>query len=106
MKAYAGHSDSDLVSLLQKGDQLTFAAIYSRYWARLYFRAARKLGDEMEGQEAMQEIFFSHWKNREKLVLRGELEHYLAASVRYQVILRLARARRRAVAEEKLNLYC
>ncbi|MBB5440077.1 RNA polymerase sigma-70 factor (ECF subfamily) [Pedobacter sp. AK017] len=95
-------SDGELVALLKGADHAAFTEIYERYWEKLYYKAVKKLGDEAEAQESVQDIFFSLWKNRENFQLRENLENYLAVAVKFQVIQRLAKSRRRHVVVQTL----
>jgi RNA polymerase sigma-70 factor (family 1) len=102
MKLYSNYSDADLVALLKTGDELAFSIIYNRYWEKLYYAAVRRLHDEAEAQESVQEIFYSLWKNRENFQLRADLENYLAVAVKFQVIQRIAKGKRRSLVVQSL----
>jgi RNA polymerase sigma-70 factor (family 1) len=103
MADFRSASDGELVILLKDGNHTAFTQIYERYWEKLYYKAVKKLGDESEAQEAVQDIFFSIWKNRENFQLRENLENYLAVAVKFQVIQRLAKSKRRHVVVQTLT---
>ncbi|WP_177217176.1 RNA polymerase sigma factor [Pedobacter insulae] len=100
---YSNYSDAELISLLQTGDELAFSIIYIRYWEKLYYSAVKKLRDEAEAQECVQEIFYALWKNKEHFQLRENLENYLAVAVKFQVIQRIAKSKRRNLVEQALT---
>ena len=102
MEDFTKQTDQELVILLSDGNHDAFTKIYERYWEKLYYKAAKKLGDEAEAQEAVQDIFFSIWKNREGFQLRENRENYLAVAVKFQVIQRLAKSKRRHVVVQTL----
>ena len=102
MGDFSKHTDQELVILVKDGSHDAFTKIYERYWEKLYYQAVKKLGDEAEAQEAVQDIFFSIWKNRETFQLRENLENYLAVAVKFQVIQRLAKSKRRHVVVQTL----
>ena len=102
MGDFSKHTDEELVILVKDGNHDAFTKIYERYWEKLYYQAAKKLGDESEAQEAVQDIFFSIWKNRESFRLRENLESYLAVAVKFQVIQRLAKSKRRHIVVQTL----
>lgn len=97
MKDYSKYSDAELAVFLRSGDNTAFTEIYERYWEKLYYIAVRKIKDEAEAQESLQDIFFSLWKNRAHLELRENLENYLAVAVKFQIIQRIAKSRRRSL---------
>ncbi len=99
---YSNHTDADLIALLQTGDELAFSILYNRYWEKLYYTAVKKLRDEAEAQECVQEIFYALWKNRGNFQLRQNLENYLAVAVKFQVIQRIAKSKRRSQIEQTL----
>lgn len=84
-------SDPDLLSLLSKGDESAFTEIYNRYWDKLYVTAFNRLANEIEAEEAVQNIFMSLWRRRDTLQLSNSLATYLSVSVKYQVLTRLTR---------------
>lgn len=103
MNRYINYSDADLVALLRTGDEIAFSTIYKRYWEKLYYTAVKRLQDEPEAQESIQDIFYSIWKNREHFHLRENLENYLAVAVKFQVIQRIAKSNRRSLVEQTLS---
>ncbi len=103
MDHYAHYADTDLLSLLKVGDEVAFGLIYRKYWDKLFYIATKKLRNEGEAQEAVQDIFLKLWDNRARLQLRENLEHYLVSAVHYQIINRRQKAIRRAAIEQKLG---
>jgi RNA polymerase sigma-70 factor (family 1) len=85
-------SDEELLHLTRSGEGAAFTEIYHRYWKKLLTVAINKTGGNIEeAEEIVQDIFVSLWSRREKLELTSSLEHYLAASVKYQIIKSLAK---------------
>ncbi len=95
MIAYKHYTDSQLLSLLRKGDGQAFTAIYDRYWKLLYYIAMKRLQVENEAEEVVQEVFTDIWARREQLQITRSLKHYLAAATQYQVMNLMARQYRR-----------
>jgi RNA polymerase sigma-70 factor (ECF subfamily) len=93
--AYKHYTDSQLLSLLRKGDGQAFTAIYDRYWKLLYYIAMKRLQVENEAEEVVQEVFTDIWARREQLQITRSLKHYLAAATQYQVMNLMARQYRR-----------
>lgn len=97
MIAHKHYTDSQLLSLLRKGDGQAFTAIYDRYWKLLYYIAMKRLQVENEAEEVVQEVFTDIWARREQLQITRSLKHYLAAATQYQVMNLMARQYRRQV---------
>ena len=91
MADYKLYSDSDLMGLLQSGDQLAFAEIYDRYKLILHHHAYSKLGSKTEAQDTLQEVFSALWSKRESITLQQNLSGYLYTSVRNHILNLIAR---------------
>src|SRR5580704_6235971 len=86
MALYDSHSDEVLVRLMGAGDREAFAEIYRRYWDRLFYWGSKRLGDLGEAENQVQDVFVDLWRRRERLEIRGELNHYLAVALKYRII--------------------
>lgn len=93
-------SDRRLALLIRAGDPEAFKVIYDRFWDKMLVVAAKRLGDVLEAEEAVQDIFLNLWRRRESFELKVSFENYLAVAVKFEVINR--RAKR--VREETLRL--
>ena len=82
MSAYSLHTDTELISLLNKGDDSAFTEIYERYWEKMADYAIRLTRSEEEGADIVQEIFVSLWNRKEVLEVKGSLISYLIKSTR------------------------
>lgn len=96
--------DSELLDLLKSGDHAAFTEIYNRYWDKLYVVAYNRLSDELEAEEAVQNIFLSLWKRKETLQLTHSLSTYLSVSVKYQIFTRLAQLKRERQRTDQLKI--
>ena len=76
MTAYFGYTDLELINLLKSGDQNAFTEIYNRYFRVLYLHAVRRLRDEDEARDVVQELFASLWLRRDTLQPRNNLSHF------------------------------
>ncbi|HRN58577.1 MAG TPA: RNA polymerase sigma-70 factor [Agriterribacter sp.] len=85
MASSADISDEILVARLQKGDQLAFEAIYTRYWQTLYAIAYNRLKAQAEAEDIVHDVFTLIWQRRYE-VKPGSLSAYLAAAVKYAVL--------------------
>lgn len=91
MKLYADLSDTELTHLLRDGNERAYAEIYKRYWDKIYVVACHRIGDQLEAEEIVQDVFLSLWKRRASLDLKYSLNTYLSVAVKYQVINRQTR---------------
>jgi RNA polymerase sigma-70 factor (ECF subfamily) len=77
--------DDELVSLLNKGNQLAYTEIYNRYHAALYIHVFNKIRSREESRDIVHDLFSSLWIKREELSLQTTLAAYLYTAVRYRV---------------------
>lgn len=90
------YSDTKLLSLISKSNDEAFTELYNRYWDKLLFIAGIKLRDLSIAEEMVQDIFLDIWNRREKLNITGEMEAYLAVSMKFKVINAQAKLKRNA----------
>ncbi|WP_342083574.1 RNA polymerase sigma factor [Dyadobacter sp. OTU695] len=83
-------SDQNLLLALRRGEQSAFDVIYGRYWQRLFESAMRRVADEDQAKDIVQDVFVSLWGNRQKMEV-VDLKAYLMAAVRNQVFSLIAR---------------
>lgn len=70
---------------LRNNCRRAFEEIFKRYWADLYRVAYARTKSREEGEEIVQEIFATLWKNRNALII-DNLSNYLFSAVRKRVI--------------------
>jgi RNA polymerase sigma factor (sigma-70 family) len=75
--------DRLLLLQLQEGKRTAFNILYSKYWEQAYSNAYKRLKDEDQAKDIVQEIFVSIWVNRHNPI--SNLPAYLSISVRNQV---------------------
>lgn len=85
MTALIELSDDILVTRLQRGDELAFDAIYTRYWEKLYAIAYNRLKDHGMAEDIVHDIFALVWQRRQEIA-PDSLSAYLAAAVKYAVL--------------------
>ncbi|MDN3548829.1 sigma-70 family RNA polymerase sigma factor [Mucilaginibacter aquaedulcis] len=89
-------TDIELADLLRTSGEAAFRLIYERHWDKLYVIARKRLNDDTEAEEVVQDIFCNLWRKRERLVLVKGFDNYFSIAVKFEVINRLAK---RAVAD-------
>ncbi|WP_304065309.1 RNA polymerase sigma-70 factor [Pedobacter glucosidilyticus] len=92
--SYDSLSDQELAFLLKEGDAVAFEFLYNRYWKKLYVVASRRLGDHVEAEELVQDVFLNLWRKREAFVLKTGFDNYFATAVKFEVINRRAKRAR------------
>ncbi|WP_177180932.1 RNA polymerase sigma factor [Parapedobacter koreensis] len=92
---YTNYHDDELVVLLRQSKQQALAAIYNRYWDKLFVTSANLLGSAEEAEECVQNVFVGLWNRRETLQINHTLNTYLSVAVKYQSLSAMARNHRR-----------
>jgi RNA polymerase sigma-70 factor (family 1) len=106
MYGYSLLTDAELADLLKKGDEKAFREIYLRYWEKTYLKAYKRIQDNFEAEEIVQDIFCNLWRKREAFMLMKSFEHYLSGAVKFEVINRFAKQARQAnLKNEVLSSY-
>lgn len=86
MKPYYRYSDEELVTLLKKSNQEAFAEIYQRYRFLLYAHAYKKLANQEESRDVVQEVFTVLWTKRETLTFNTTFKGYMYTAVRNRIL--------------------
>jgi RNA polymerase sigma-70 factor (family 1) len=85
MSAYKELFDQQLVDRLRSGDKDAYTEIYERYFSLLYLHAYKRLRDEEDAKDIIQELFATLWHKRFELH-QTNLAGYLFAAVRNRVL--------------------
>ena len=86
--------DTELVTLLKNNDADAFTELYARYWKLLYYVAFKRLNNNDEAEETVQNIFMDLWERRATIVIHTSIKYFLAAAAQYQVMNILAKKHR------------
>ncbi|MDR6785263.1 RNA polymerase sigma-70 factor (family 1) [Pedobacter africanus] len=81
MAAYSTYTDQELLALLKQGNDAAFTEIYDRFSGPLYVFAFRKLKNEDEAKDVVQEIFIVLWNRHAELDFHSSLSAYLFKAV-------------------------
>lgn len=84
------YTDSSLLALLSKGEQFAFETIYLRYWRTLLNATYKRLKDQQQAEDIVQNVFARLWNNRGQQTIVN-LAAYLNVAVRYEVLKHLSR---------------
>jgi RNA polymerase sigma-70 factor (family 1) len=86
MASYEELTDDELTILIKDGDRAAFAMIYQRYYRLLFIHANKKLGEEEEAKDMIQELFATLWLKRDKILTGTCFAAYLYTAVRNRVL--------------------
>ncbi|WP_316835411.1 RNA polymerase sigma-70 factor [Pedobacter nutrimenti] len=86
MSDYRKLTDQELIILLKQGDQLAYTQIYDRYQTLLFLHAIKKVREEEDAKDIVQEIFADLWIRKEELSLQCTLSAYLYTCVRNKFV--------------------
>lgn len=86
MVSYQELSDQDLSELLKGNDKKAFTEIYERYHSLLYIYAHKKLNNNLEARDIVQDTLMNIWNRRTTLSICGTLRSYLFTSVRNRIL--------------------
>lgn len=103
MSAVSNLNDVELVTLLNKGNQLAYTEIYNRYHAALYIHVFNKIRSREESRDIVHDLFSSLWLKRADLALQTTLAAYLYTAIRYRVFDLIARQQVRSKYFESLS---
>lgn len=81
MTLYSVCSDHELILLMKKHDESAFKEIYERYCGLLYVSALKKLRNEDEAKDVVQEVFIVLWDKRADLNFYSSLSSYLFKAI-------------------------
>ncbi|WP_316749248.1 RNA polymerase sigma-70 factor [Pedobacter gandavensis] len=78
--------DQELLQLLRRGSQQAYMAVYKKYQRLLFLYAYRKLNNQEEAEDVVQEVFISFWNKCETLSPEVSIAGYLYRAVRNRAL--------------------
>lgn len=78
--------DQSLLQRLRNGDANAFQYLFERYWKPLYTALLKRICDEADAQDVLQDLFVSLWVRRQQLPLQIDWEDYFYAALRNRAI--------------------
>lgn len=79
-------SESELLKLIQKDDRKAFATIVNLYSDILLRFIIRRISNEEEAKDMLQDIFLSLWNRRLSLVIEDSFYPFLFKAAQYKII--------------------
>lgn len=86
MAVYSDLSEHSLIILMKENDEAAFKEIYERYSGLLYVFALKKVKNEDEAKDIVQEIFIVLWDKRVSLNFHSSLSSYLFRAIRNRAL--------------------
>ena len=105
MGTYSTLSDNELILLLKESDHAAYTEIYHRYFYLLYVHSYKKLRDENQAKDVIQDVFASLWIKRESDLQLTNLAGYLYTAVRNRIFDLFAHEQVKSKYIESLNSY-
>ncbi|MDB5122398.1 MAG: hypothetical protein JWP94_527 [Mucilaginibacter sp.] len=85
MADYKTLSDNELIQLLKESDHTAYDEIFKRYFYLIFTHAFKKLRDEEQAKDIVQDVFASLWFKREQYLPASNLAGYLYTAVRNKI---------------------
>jgi RNA polymerase sigma-70 factor (family 1) len=92
-----------------QGDYMAFEAIFKKHYHRLCAYSNRLVMNPQLAEEIVDDVFFSLWKNREKIEISTSFQAYLVTSVRNRsldCLRQLKHEKRKSLLEHAETLPC
>ena len=84
------NNDTLLLQQIEKGSESAFNVLFEKYWEKTYSDAYKRLKNQDDAKDIVQEIFTHIWINREKVHIE-DLPAYLNVAIRNKVIKYVAK---------------
>jgi RNA polymerase sigma-70 factor (family 1) len=97
-------SDKNIWRSVKEGDATAFKKIFEQYWEEMFSIAWRRLGDEDQAKDIVQEIFIHCWNNRHKIEVEEQLAPYLFTALKYSIVRHIYRAARKGTVDLSLSV--
>ena len=98
----AALSDTELIDKVKSNHAPAFEEIFKRYWEPLFLFALKKLKDEDDAKDVVQDVFINFWIRSSSLVITETMEKYLFSCVRYELLHKISSSIKK---EEKIKHY-
>jgi len=85
MTTYKSFSDNELACLIKDNDHAAYTEIYHRYFYLIFTHAYKKLRDEEQAKDIVQDVFAGLWFKRENIAQNSNLAGYLYIAVRNKI---------------------
>jgi RNA polymerase sigma-70 factor (family 1) len=98
-------SDTQLLERIRQDNVQAFKILYDRYWESLFLFAMKRLKNEADAQDIVQDILISLWIRRHTIVIETSLGAYLTSAAHYEVLRCISRATKDAARKENITAH-
>lgn len=70
---------------MREGDDRAYTELYNRFFGVLYVHAFKKLKNEGEAQDVLQDLFARLWHRRNEITIETKVSYYLYTCVRNRI---------------------
>ncbi len=96
-------SETAILHLLRKGNELAFFELYRKYHAQLFSYAVKFLHSEELAKDVVHDVFIKLWENRTELPAVASLQSYLYAICKNAILNMISRATRENRIREEIG---
>lgn len=79
-------NDDLLLEELRNGNRQAFEQLFERYWKPLYMASLKRIREEADAKDLLQDLFVSIWVRREQLPEHVSWASYLHGALRHKII--------------------
>lgn len=83
---YSRYTDQQLIALLKGGDHIAYTEFYDRYFQLLFVYTYKKLRNEAEAKDVVQDFFTVLWVKRESLNFSSAIPAYCFTAINNRII--------------------
>ena len=80
------HIDSGLLEGIRNDQADSFEDLFNRHWQDLFNKAYRRLRDQSEAEDMVQDIFATIWSRRHTIEINSSFQGYLHNALKYKII--------------------
>lgn len=96
-------SDTVLLERIREDNVQAFKILYDRYWQSLFLFAMKRLKNEADAKDIVQEILISLWIRRHTITIETSLGAYLSSAAHYEVLRSISNAIKDAQRRENIT---
>lgn len=79
--------DLELISLIRESNLSAFDELHRRFWHSLYVIAYKKIGDQEETSDLLQDMFIELWEKRSTLNFTNSVQNWLRNRLWYKIAI-------------------
>lgn len=80
-------TDGDLIAMIRNSDHDAFDELHGRFWHSLFTITYKKIGDEEEAYDLLQEMFIELWEKRQTISFTNEVKNWLRNRLWFKIAI-------------------